>query len=276
MNTNRNRLTAVFSYSCLAAILLLPVGAPMAQADRGQHVELRTEIFGAVGIHIATNRTRIDSDVGKYRFTADVTSRGVAALIADIMTHSEVSGILASGEPRPWAYRGEVRRGGGKTYNWVDYRPDGSAVGGSSSSEPTPRPIPPGPMAGTVDQLTAFYVMERKLARLGSCLMDLTVFDGRRLYRLHFSDAGSETLNPSGGGFSGATWICRFEREAIDGFRDISGRNEGISEGKLWYARPIGDELVVPVRMELTTEFGQATGELAELRGPGADLHFAE
>lgn len=264
------------SQAAIAIALFWPACTSLAQPESSKQIELRTEIFGPAGIHVATNRTRIETGGGHYGITADVTTRGIATLIADVATHSDVSGTFASGEPRPLSYRGEVQRGGDKTQSWVDYRPDGSAVGGSSSAEPTPRPIPPGPIAGTTDQLTAFYVMERKLARLGSCLMDLTVFDGRRLYKLHFSDAGSETLDPSGAGFSGATRICRFEREAIAGFRDISGRNEGISEGKLWCARLIGDELAIPVRMELTSEFGGVTGELAELRAPGAALHFGE
>jgi hypothetical protein len=277
MDATPKRGTAVIAQTLLAAILLCPTAVPLAHAQKPQQVELRTEIFGLAGIHIATNRTRIETDAGRYAITADVNSLGIARVIADVTTHSAVSGALRSDELRPAAYRGEVHRNGTDIYNWVNYAPDGSAMGASSLPEPSLRPIPPGPIQGTIDQLTAFYVMERKLARLGSCLLDLTVFDGRFLYRLHFSDAGSAVLTPSGAdGFAGATQICRFEREAIAGFSDNDGRSEGIFEGRLWCARLLGNEMAIPVRMEFATEFGSVTGGLAELHAPATDLHFGE
>ena len=33
---------------------------------------------------------------------------------------------------------------------------------------------------------------------------------------------------------------------------------------------------MIPVRMEYDTEFGAVTGYLAELRGPGFDLHLTK
>ena len=261
----------------LVMIFLCPADAGLAQTGESKPVELRTEIFGLAGIHIATNRTRIETDAGRYAITADVNSLGIARVIADVMTHSAVSGALRAEELHPVAYRGEVHRNGTDIYNWVNYAPDGSATGASSLPERSLRPIPPGPISGTVDQLTAFYLMERKLARLGSCLLNLTVFDGRFLYRLHFSDAGSAVLTPSSAdGFAGATQICRFEREAIAGFSDNDGRSEGIFEGRLWCARLLGNEMAVPVRMEFGTEFGSVIGELVELHAPATDLRFGE
>jgi hypothetical protein len=268
----------VIAKALLVTILLCPAEASRAQADQPKTVELRTEIFGLGGLHVATNRTRmIETGTGRYAITAEVKSLGIASVIVDIATHSEVSGGLISDELRPEVYRGEVHRNGIDIYNWVNYAPDGSAMGASSLSERTPRPVPPGPVAGTIDQLTAFYQMERIFAHKGSCALQVTVFDGLRLYKLHFSDAGSTVLKPSdGNGFAGQAQICRFEREAIAGFSDIDGRSEGIFEGKLWCARLLGNDMAVPVRMEFGTEFGSVTGELAELHAPAADLRFGE
>ncbi len=261
----------------LATILLCPTGVSRAEAGKAEQIELRTEIFALGGIHVATNRTRIAAGAGRYAITADVKSLGIAGVIVDLGTHSEVFGALISDALRPEAYRGEVHRNGADIYNWVNYSRDGSATGASSLSERSPRPIPPGPIAGTIDQLTAFYQMERIFAHKGSCVAEVTVFDGLRLYKLHFSDAGSALLKPSGGdAFAGPTQICRFQREAIAGFGDEDGRSEGIFEGKLWCARLLGDEMAVPVRMEFGTEFGSVTGELAELHAPATDLRFGE
>jgi len=277
MDAITKRDTRVIAQVVLATIFLCPTGVSRAQAGGAEKIELRTEIFAVGGIHVATNRTRIETGAGRYVITADVKSLGIASLIVDVATHSEVSGALTSGELRPQAYRGEVHRNGTDIYNWINYAPNGSATGASSPSEPSPRPVPPGPIAGTIDQLTAFYQMERTFAQKKSCALQVTVFDGLRLYKLHFSDAGSEVLKPSGGdAFAGPTQICRFEREAIAGFSDNNGRSEGIFEGKLWCARLLGNEMAIPVRVEFSTEFGSVTGELAELHAPDTDLRFGE
>jgi hypothetical protein len=63
-------------------------------------------------------------------------------------------------------------------------------------------------------------------------------------------------------------------REAIAGFVDDSGRSEGANEGRLWYARLLPGDLVIPVRMEFSTEFGAVSGHLAELRRRGVHLRF--
>jgi hypothetical protein len=42
------------------------------------------------------------------------------------------------------------------------------------------------------------------------------------------------------------------------------------------YARLAGGNQMVPVRMECDTEYGRVEGYLAELRRPGADLHFTD
>jgi hypothetical protein len=105
----------------------------------------------------------------------------------------------------------------------------------------------------------------------------MTVFDGRHLYKLHFRDGGPAVLQSSGtNGFSGAARICRFEREAVAGFTDDDGAAEGISHGKLWYARLLGGQMVFPVRMELSSEFGSMIGLPAELRAPGEVLRFGD
>ncbi len=261
----------------LGASLLCSVRVLAESTARPEQIELRTEIFGLAGLHVATSRTRIETTRGRYSIAADVESRGLATLVTDLMSHSEVTGTLGADGPRPLAYRGDVQRGGDKTGSWVDYRPDGSAVGGSSAPPATAHALPAGAIADTIDQLTAFYAMERKLAYFGSCQLDLTVFDGRRLYKLHFSDAGSEVMKPSDSpSFAGTTRLCRFERQAIAGFRDTDGHSEGVYRGELWCALFPGQELAIPVRMKLATEFGSLLGELAELRTAVADLRFRD
>ena len=258
-----------------AGFLLLALSA--AQAAEPERSELRYEMFGLAGVHIATNRTTVEEAADRYAITTDVESRGLAAIFVELTTHSEVLGRLASDGPHPEAYRGEVHRNGLETLNRVDYAVDGTVLGESTPPAETHSPVIPSLVQGTVDQLTAFFMLERRLANNGSCALVVPVYDGRRRYNLHFSDAAPE--QPSA--FAerdhvGAAQVCRMRREAIVGFRDESGRSEGAYAGKLWYARlPPGDPMVL-VQMEFDTEFGTVTGHLAELLGRGVHFQFSE
>jgi hypothetical protein len=44
--------------------------------------------------------------------------------------------------------------------------------------------------------------------------------------------------------------------------------------GKIWYARLVAGDRMIPVRMEFDTAFGGVRGYLAELRGHGVHLHL--
>jgi hypothetical protein len=127
-------------------------------------------------------------------------------------------------------------------------------------------------MRGTVDQLTAYLALTCHLAGRGSCAPPLAVFDGRRRYDLSFTDLDPEILP----GFAGPTRVCRMSRRRIAGFPVERGGTTATDQGKLWFARPIPGDLMVPVRMEFGSEFGTFTADLAELRGRGVDLRFTE
>ncbi len=255
----------------------LPIALTAARAADLERIDLRYEMFGVAGVHVATNRTAVEETADQYAITADVESRGIAALFVDLTSHSEVLGRFTIDGARPEAYRGEVHRNGVESRNRVDYAADGKVAGEAVPPDETRTPVTPSLMRGTVDQLTAFFMVERRLAHRGSCALVVAVYDGRRRYDLHFTDAAPEvprTFAERNG--VGATQLCRMRRQAIAGFLDGNGRSEGAYEGKLWYARLLPGDLMVPVEMEFSTEFGTVTGRLAELSGRGIHLKFEE
>jgi hypothetical protein len=194
-----------------------------------------------------------------------------------LTSHSEVRGRLGADSVQPQVYRGEVHRSGVDTRSRVDYAADGAVIGESTPPAMTPWPVTPALMRGTVDQLTALFMMERQLAARASCALTVAVFDGRRRYDLHFADGAPETIAVAGKRGAGTTaQVCYMRREAIAGFVDDSGTSEGAHAGKLWYARLLPGDLMIPVQMEFSTEFGAVTGRLGELRGRGAHLLLME
>jgi hypothetical protein len=138
-------------------------------------------------------------------------------------------------------------------------------------------PINYSQLTGTVDNLTAYLLLERQLGRGGGCALTVPVFDGRHRYDLQFSDAGHHILSPAAGqNFSGPAQACHMARTKIGGFYVDKSREEGASAGTIWYANLMPGDLAVPVRVGMETEIGTITLFLSKLRGRGVDLNLME
>jgi hypothetical protein len=256
----------------VAAVLALGVfSAPAAEGDR---VDARFEIYGFAGFHVLTNRTSVQEVGDRYAIAMDLDTRGLASVFVDLTSHSEAHGGLARDTAYPDAYRADVRRNGDDRHYAVDYRRDGTVINASTQSS-TARPflVSAEQIRGAVDQLTAYFILERQLARSGKCSLVVPVFDGSGYYNLRFSEIGREMLSADGyQNFAGPSEICKVAREDIVVNPD---RNEDTyKQGRIWYAQVIAGDRMVPVRMEFETAFGSVKGYLAELRGRGVNLHL--
>jgi Protein of unknown function (DUF3108) len=256
----------------VAALLFVLPGAVKARAGEPDRVDARFEIFGFAGFHVLTNRTTVEEWGDRYAIAMDLDTRGLASVFVDLTSHSQVRGKLAREAARPETYRSDVRRNGADRHYAVDYRGDGTVIKASLQS-PAGQPLLAAAqqMHGTVDQLTAYFQIERQLARGGGCSLVIPVFDGSGLYNLRFTDLKREALSADKyQNFSGPSQVCEVERADIVVNPD---RNEDTYRtGRIWYARA-GDRMM-PVRMEYDTAFGVVKGYLAELRGLGVNLRL--
>lgn len=268
----------IFARSALAGVLtLLAVfpGGTKAAAAEADRVEARFEIYGFAGFHVLTNRTKVEESGDRYAITMDLDTRGLASIFVNLTSHSQAYGKFAKTATRPEAYHSDVLRNGVERHYELDYRGDGTVIN-ASAPPPSGRPfvVAAEQIHGTVDQLTAYFLVERQLARGGTCTAVIPVFDGSGLYKLRFKDLGAETLSADGHqAFAGPSEVCEVVREDVVANPD---RNEDTYQrGKIWYARVVAGDRMMPVRMEFDTAFGIVKGYLAELHGRGADLHLA-
>jgi Protein of unknown function (DUF3108) len=245
--------------------------APEAAATK---VALRWEVYAFAGFHVLTNRTTVVTAPGRYRITTDLDTRGIASLFIDLNSRSEVRGQLVGDEPSPELYHSDVMRNG------VDrrYRIDYAAAGPLASEWTSPMiawqtPVAAARLRGTVDQLTAYFMVENQLNERGTCALVVPVFDGHGRYDLRFRDAGTETLPD----LPGPTHVCEVVRDDIAGFPGNNDPAEGTyKRGRLWYARVGPGGRMIPARVDYDTEFGVVTSYLAELSGPDGDRRFLE
>jgi hypothetical protein len=258
------------------AVLISFVSAVPGSAAELERVEARFEIFGFAGLHVLTNRTTVQERGGHYAITTDLDTHGLASVFVDLTSHSEVHGRLARDTPLPESYRADVRRNGDDRHYGVDYRGDGT-VSNVSAPPSTDRSVVVAAerMRGTVDQMTAYFLLEHHLAQRGTCGIVVPVFDGSGLYNLRFTDIKPETLSADKHqNFAGPTQVCEVVREEVSAPQNKN--TDTYSRGRIWYARLLGGERMLPVRMEFDTKFGVVTGYLVELRGRGSELHLAQ
>lgn len=254
----------------LATALAFAGVMPAAHAEK---MDARYEIYGFAGMHVLTDRTSTEETPQGYALATNLSTRGFASVFVDMQSHSEVVGSFAGHTPRPMAYRAEIWRNGTDRSFALKYLDDGDVVDNVRLASTAKSYLDGVQLRGTVDQLTAYYLVERQLAQNGSCRMVIPVFDGNELYRLRFSDVRDETLVADGHqDFAGPAHLCEVARDMIVANPD---RQEGTYDrGRLWYARPAPGSRVVPVRMEFDTPFGDVRGYLAELGGGGLHLEF--
>src|SRR5215469_16456349 len=201
--------TSLLSIITVLALLAMPARA----ADR---VDLRFEIFGFAGLHLLTSRTSAEVTPSGYAIAANLNTRGIVSAFVDLQSHSEVTGTLESQSPRPDDYRAEVRRNGTERDYEVKYLANGDVINAKSPPRKRRIDIDPAQLRGTVDQLTAYFLVERQLARTGSCGAVVPVYDGSELYRMRFIDIGNETLTAdSRQNFAGATRLCEIVRDVV-------------------------------------------------------------
>ena len=258
----------------LALLVLVIHGASVGAAEP-ERIFLRFEVFGgpAAGFHFLTLTATVDQSHQRYAIAAEAKTHGLADLFLALHSRLDVHGRISDGALLPEAMHAETHRRGLDLYTRIDYGVDGTVT--AETRPPVSRPavlVTAAQMRGTIDQLTVYLALARHLAHSGSCALTFAVFDGRRRYDLGFADAPSEVLPDIGG----PARVCRMWRRRIAGFPADSSGNEATDQGKLWLARLLQADLMVPVRMEFASEFGTFTADLAELRGGGQYFRLLE
>jgi hypothetical protein len=258
----------------VGASVLILAATRASPAPAGDRVDARFEIYGFAGMHVLTDRTSAEASTTGYTLTTELTTQGLASVFVDLRSSSVVTGALPGEVPRPQSYTSQVWRNGSDRHYEVKYLNDGQVINTSTPMTSVAARLDVTQLRGTVDQLTAYYLVERQLARRGTCNLTVPVFDGSELYRLHFTDLRDEVLAPtSRQGYSGPAHLCQVEREMIVANPDK--KESTYDRGRLWYARLLPTSQMTPVRMEYDTAFGSVEGYLAELVGLGTHLKLA-
>ncbi len=125
-----------------------------------------------------------------------------------------------------------------------------------------------------VDVLTGVLVMLQSADRTHTCTGKFPVFDGKRRFNISLTDDGTEILAPSKySRFAGAAMRCILRVEPVAGFRPKDAKRgwmavQNYTEARhkppmLWLAKIKGSDQMIPVRMQIASDYGAAIAYLS-------------
>lgn len=234
-----------------ALLLTLALGAAApAQAERQDEGQFDVHLggfrVGLVALSGYQNATR-------YRAEARIESAGLAGLLRRVRYDARAEGEVVAGRFAPLRYEEDADTGRRQSRSVMEY------VGGvprivlyesNRESEPRGEPLDPAEQGGTLDPMTALYLMLRDVPGEETCRLAFEMFDGRRRSLMRF-DAASASPAEDG------TLTCAGEYRRIAGFPMRDMGEMAVFPFEVTYAPAEGgDRRVMRVRIE--TLYGTA------------------
>lgn len=160
----------------------------------------------------------------------------------------------------------------------MDYAPDGKILKTTTQEgdkTTVKRDIKAALTANAVDMLTGTLVMMQSAKNKDKCGGSFPVFDGKRRYNITLKDGGKETLDASKySTFEGEAMRCTVTVEPVAGFNAKDKKRgwmavQNHTEERhrlptLWLAKLKNSGQVVPVRMEIASEYGTVVAHLSD------------
>lgn len=205
-----------------------------------------------------------------YRLAFAAHTRGLIGWLLSYDVRATSVGRRETQHARPQRFESRSRKRGRERTRWIDYLEN--QVPQVAFRPPLKRApaeqVPAARRKGTIDPVSAFYSVIEAFARSGRCAMDVTIFDGRKLYRLRTEDIGADRVAANRYGlFAGPAQLCRAKVEKLLGFKRKKPLLAFVpSEIDIWMAPLPGLAQAVPVRLAGDTELGRMIVHLVDFR----------
>lgn len=141
-----------------------------------------------------------------YGAAARFASTGLAGVIRPVSFTMQASGTRRGAQALPQRYAETVRVGGENAAAQLDYRNGIPVLSGTKLQSEDNPPVAPARTRGTLDPMTAMYLVLRDQPRADLCRFDLRIFDGVRLSRITGAPAAQED--------NAVTCVARYDRLA--------------------------------------------------------------
>ncbi|MDA0787118.1 MAG: DUF3108 domain-containing protein [Proteobacteria bacterium] len=277
-------IVAAFAVLALAAGTVSDMASAeeqaMAPGDAG--ADLRAEGFALTydvytgGLRAIRFDFEVDLSDPGYETRIRLQTSGIIGALFNWSLEASSTGDWQDGEIAPETYRtANVWRSRQRKVA-IDYAADGARTVTAEPpyGEEDIKRVDPALIPGSVDPTTAVTALVLTSAMNGSCRPTTAVYDGRRRYDANLEMLPPRDLKPSAAApFAGRVEGCRLTFERIAGFKPDRKRLQDL-EVAIWLADIGVEPGQVPVRLELTTPWGDGFAHLVRARTVDGALVF--
>lgn len=234
----------------LVCATLLAAPLPAAAADA-----VLTYGFRLGGFDVARADVTLDlpesAGQGSYRVRSTLLADGVVGMVTSFTSTSDARGRLAAAEAVPQAFRTDSTwRGEDRVaaLTWSDAGPYPEALVQPPPEADEREPVPRRLTAGSLDPLSALLQLLADAADDGTVEAPVTVYDGRRLYRLSVEELTEEIIETPL--HAGTGWRAGIRYDQLGGAsRKWESRDEVAAEALLAPGAGFGLPIPVPLRI---------------------------
>jgi hypothetical protein len=252
----------------LALVLsLLSVGGAAAQESRA--FQAAYDVFTG-GLQVVELGIDLSLAASRYDVLTRLKTRGVYGTMFPWEQVSRASGQVDADRVAPLRF--ELRgtfRGTPRSVD-IEYR-DGQVsafrIEPPAADDNDREPIERSALAGALDPLSGIIGMLMQVDRGGACSGRYDGFDGRRRFSMEFVDRGIERVDAGRqAAYSGDARGCEFVYRQTGGFMRRSNwgqdRQRMPQTGRAWLATAIAGAPIVPVRIEVDSNWGRTIAHL--------------
>ena len=245
--------------------------------DKQSKLSLKYDVY-AGGFKALNASLVMDLDKKAYDMELEAETQGFVGNLFPWKAAFSTSGHAEKGAliPNTYTERNTWRKGVKITE--MNYAPDGKilkTITQGDGKTTTDRDVNNVLARNTMDLLTGTLVIMQSVRNTNKCAGKFPIFDGKRRFNITLSDDGKEILPPSKySSFDGEAVRCTLKVEPVAGFRK-KDENRGwmavqnYTEARrklptLWLARMKDSNQVVPVRMEIASDYGSVVAHLSK------------
>lgn len=247
----------------VAGAFAILLGGP-AQAAGADRVDLTYRVFvGGLPVIEVDTKTTIDGE--RYRMDGLARTVGLWETLFEARMMSRVDGRFTDAHHAalPMLYQtrydGDVGRKRSINVTFDKTGPSNVSVEPQNTDDNRP-PVEPEFLLGTIDPASAAILATGSGDGADICTREFKVFDGRRRYDVAFENRGQIQLQAQDERFfSGEATHCVIRYRRVKGFDPDWERQDAKkfpNELDIWFARVDGLPRPIPVRVQVTSDYG--------------------
>ena len=242
-------------------------------------MDLQYDVY-AGGFHALDATLALDLDKKAYDVGVDAKTQGFIGKIFPWKASYSTSGRSVKGVLVPETSTARSAWRGKMSLTEMDYDPAGRLIKTTTQEgqkTKVNRDIDKNLASNAVDILTGTLLMMQNAKNTQKCEGTFPVFDGKRRFNITLHDDGMDMIQKSKySRFSGEAMRCTLKMEPVAGFKPqdmkrgwmaVQAHTEARQKDPtIWLARVEENGPVVPVRMEIASQYGTVVAHLSGTR----------